>query len=391
MLARWGRLMRISIISLLLWCSMAGTAVAATSGDLAADAPERYIVVPGDTLWGIAGRFLKDPWRWPELWKNNQDQIKNPNRIRPGDVLVLDRSAQEMRLKLLKSQPVLETIRLSPQMITKEHEPEPVPTIPAAVITPFLSQPLVVAQNELDSAARIVSMQEDRVALGAGNIAYVQGITKEKGDKWRIFRRGDPLLDPDTKEMLGYGAIYLGDARVIKFGDVSTIEIVKSSLEITAGDSLLPITRDDVIDDYMPHAPGAKVAGRIIDIYGSLGEAGPNSIVVLNKGSRDSLDVGSVLAIYRDLNSPTYSVRDSPNIKYHDEPMGDRNSPVYGRVGPAGAEFNNDDKNKSLPKAKLPNERYGLLMVFRTFDHVSYALVMNTNRPVNLFDTVTSP
>src|SRR5208283_138629 len=145
----------------------------------------------------------------------------------------VDRSAQEMRLKLLKSQPVLETVKLSPQMITKEHEPEPVPTIPAAAITPFLSQPLVVAQNELDSAARIVATQEDRVALGAGNIAYVQGITKEKGDKWRIFRRGDPLLDPDTKETLGYEAIYLGDARVIKFGNVSTIEIVKSSQEIT--------------------------------------------------------------------------------------------------------------------------------------------------------------
>jgi len=388
MLARWGRLMRILIISLLLWCSMAGTATAATSGDLAADAPERYIVVPGDTLWGIAGRFLKDPWRWPELWKDNQDQIKNPHRIRPGDVLVLDRSAQEMRLKLLQSQPVLETVQLSPQIITTEHEPEPVPTIPVSAIGPFLSQPLVVTQNELDSAAHIVATPEDRVALGAGDIAYVQGITQEKGDKWRIFRRGNPLVDPDTKEALGYEAIYLGDAHVAKFGDVSTIDIVKSAQEVTNGDSLLPSVRDEVSSDYIPHAPGKKVAGRIIDIYSDLGETGADSIVVLNKGSRDGLDVGSVLAIYRDLNSPTYQVRDSPNIKYQAEPMGDRNSPVYGRVGPAGAEFK-DEKNK--PQVRLPEERYGLLMVFRTFDRTSYALVMSTSRPVSLLDTVVNP
>ena len=391
MLARRGKSMRtFLIISLLLWCSAAGTAVAATSGDLAADAPERYIVVPADTLWSIAGRFLKDPWRWPELWKNNEDQIKNPHRIRPGDVLVLDRSAQEMRLKLLKSQPVLETVRLSPQIIATEHELQPVPTIPAAVIAPFLSQPLVVAQNELDSAARIVATQEDRVALGAGDIAYVKGITKEKGDSWRIFRRGDPLLDPDTKQTLGHEVIYLGDAHVVKFGDPSTVEIVKSTLEISAGDSLLPTARDVVVNNYLPHAPGAKVAGRIIDIYGDLGETGPNSIVVLNKGSRDGLDAGSVLAIYRDLNSPTYQTRDSPNIKYHNEPMGDRNSPIYGRVGPAGGEFK-DDKSKNLPKVRLPDERYGLLMVFRTFDRASYALVMNSSRQVTVFDTVTNP
>ncbi|HUO44164.1 MAG TPA: LysM peptidoglycan-binding domain-containing protein [Burkholderiales bacterium] len=382
--------MRTSIISLLIWCGVAGSAVAASSGDLAADAPERYIVVPGDTLWSISARYLKDPWRWPELWKNNEDQIKNPHRIHPGDVLVLDRSAQEMRLKLLQSQPVLETVKLSPQVVATEHEPEPVPTIPAAAIAPFLSQPLVVAQNEFGSAARIVATQEDRVALGAGNIAYAAGITKEKGIDWRIFRRGDPLVDPDTKETLGYQVNYLGDARVTKFGDVSTIEIVKSDLEISADDTLLPAARDDVISDYLPHAPAAKVAGRIIDIYGDLGETGPNSIVVLNKGARDGLDPGSVLAIYRDLNSPTYQTRESPHIKYHYEPMGDRNSPIFGRTGPTGGD-SGADKHQGVRKARLPDERYGLLMVFRTFDRVSYALVMNSSRPVTQFDTVTNP
>jgi len=381
--------MRTSIIALLLWCGAAGTAAAVTADDLAPGAPDRYIVVPGDTLWGISGRFLKSPWRWPELWKNNEAQIKNPNLIYPGDILILDRSAQEIRLKLLKTEPAVETVKLSPQIIAAPHEPKPVPTIPAESIAPFLSQPLVVSQNEFDGAARIVATEESRVVLGMGDTAYVQGIHQDNGNKWRIFRRGDPLVDPDSKETLGYQAAYLGDAQVVKFGEVSTVEIVKSAQEITTGDTLLPAARDSVVEDYVPHAPATAVAGRIISIYNDLYETGPLAIVVLNKGSRDGLDPGSVLAIFRDLNTQTYSVRESPHIKYHNEPMGDRNSPIYGRVGPAGAEFK--DNNKNIPAAKLPEERYGLLMVFRTFDRVSYALVMDASRPVNVLDTVANP
>jgi len=357
MFPRWGKSMRNSIIALLLWCSAVSGATAVTADDLAADAPDRYIVVPGDTLWGIAGRFLKSPWRWSELWKNNQAQIKNPNLIYPGDVLILDRSALEVRLKLLKTQAAIETVKLSPQIIVTPHEPEPVPAVPVASIAPFLSQPLVVTQNELDGAAHIVATQEDRVALGMGNTAYVQGIDQKDGDKWRIFHRGDALIDPDTKEKLGYQAIYLGDARVVKFGDVSTVEIVKSTQEITTGDALLPASRD-VLQDFQPHAPAAAVTGRIINIYSNLFETGPLSIVALNKGASDGLDSGSVLAIYRDLNSPAY------------------------RLGSVQSKADHPD---------LPNERYGLLMVFRVFDHVSYALVMSASRPVSVFDSVANP
>ncbi len=394
-----GGTMRKSIISLILWCSCVGAAPAATTADLAPGAPERYVVQRGDTLWGIAARFLKDPWRWAELWRMNQTQIRNPHRIYPGDVLVLDRTAYEMRLSLQRR----DTVRLSPQARTTPLEPEPVPTIPIADIEPFLSKPLVIARNQLDSAPRIVRTQENRVALGAGNVAYVQGITKEQGDYWQLFRPGSALVDPVTRETLGYEAIYLGDARVTRFGDISTIEIVKSPIEITAGDRLLPAPRDVALVNYVPRAPARPVDARIIAAYGALYEVGPNSIVALSKGARDGLEVGNVLAIYRNLNASTNQLRESslygrtgvfydeknPKHRYHNEPLTGRDGPIYGRIGPFGARYKDDKTN--LPSATLPDERYGLLMVFRVFERASYALVLNADRPVTVLDVVTNP
>src|SRR3954468_13446443 len=149
------------IISLIILCCYVGAAPAATTSDLAVDAPDRYVVVQGDTLWAISKRFLSDPWKWNELWKANQEQIKNPNRIYPGDVLVLDRAAEDMRLRLLRA----ETVRVIPTTLATERPPEPVPTIPTSQIDPFLSKPLVIAQNQLNDAPRIVNTQESRVAV----------------------------------------------------------------------------------------------------------------------------------------------------------------------------------------------------------------------------------
>jgi hypothetical protein len=380
-------------------CSWAAAAPAATTADLVEGVPDRYVVVPGDTLWGIAGRFLKSPWKWGELWKMNQDQIRNPNRIYPGDVLVLDKSAEEMRLKLLRT----ETVKLSPQVRAAPRAPVPVPTIPTADIEPFLSKPLVIAQDQLAGAPRIVRTQENRVALGAGNVAYVQGVTKEKGDYWHLFRTGAALVDPVTQETLGYEAVFLGEAKVLRFGAISTIEIVKSPLEIYTGDYLLPAPREVSFVGYVPHAPSKKVDARIIAAYGSLYEAGPTSIVTLNQGARDGVEVGHVLAIYRNLNASTNQLRESslwgrtgfiyseknPKTHYVNEPLSTRGSPNYGRIGPFGAQYKDDKTN--LPSAVLPDERYGLLMVFRVFDRASYALVMNADRPVNVLDFATNP
>ena len=387
------------IISLIILCSYAASAPAATTADLAVDAPDRYVVVRGDTLWAIAKRFLNSPWKWPELWNLNREQIRNPHWIYPGDVLVLDRSAEQLRLKLLSA----DTVKVSPQIRATELPPEPIPAIPTADIEPFLSKPLVIAQNQFADAPRIVRTQESRVALGAGDTAYAIGLTPDKGLYWQVFRPGSPLIDPVTNETLGYVAIYLGDAKVTRPGDVSTIQIVTAGQEIYTGDYLQAAPREITLDGYMPHAPAKKIDGRIIALYNQLYETGPNAIITLNRGTRDGLEVGNVLAIYRNLNAPTFTLRESalygrtgliynaanPNTNYQNEPLGDRNSPVYGRIGPAGAQFKNDKTN--VPIVTLPDERYGLLLVFRVFDRASYALVMNASRPVNVLDIVANP
>ena len=387
------------IISLIILCSWSLTAPAATTADLADGAPDRYIVVKGDTLWGISGRFLRAPWKWPELWQMNREQIKNPNRIYPGDILVLDRTSAQMRMKIVR----MPTVKLTPQTREVPLAAEAVPTIRSADIEPFLSRPLVIAQNQLAGAARIVRTQESRVVLGAGDVAYAKGPTKEQGIYWQIFRPGSALVDPITNETLGYEAVYLGESRVNRWGDVSTIEIVSSTQEIYAGDYLLPSPREVTLDGYVPHAPDKKIDARIIALYNQLYETGPNAIITLNKGAGDGLEVGHVLAIYRNLNAPTFTLRESPlygrtgfiyseknpRTNYQSEPMGDRNSPLYGRVGPMGGKYKNSDA--TLPTVTLPDERYGLILVFRVFDRAAYALVMNASRPVNVLDLAVNP
>ncbi len=379
----------ITIIALILLLAPLTPALAASSNDLKDTAPDRYTVVEGDTLWGISGRYLKEPWRWPELWKMNQDQIRNPHRIYPGDMLVLDRSGHEARLRLDN----IPAEKLAPRARAEPLAPKAVSSISPAVIGPFLSKPLVVSQDELDSAPRIVATQENRVAVSVGDIAYAQGIAKNKGETWQIFRRGDALVDPETKETLGYEAIYLGEARVRKHdGDITTIEITKSAQEIYQNDRLLP-AKELPTFAYVPRAPQKNVKGRIISAYGNLQETGPNSIVALSKGSQDGLEVGHVLAIYRSQTSSRYAQRTAAlygrsGITGNDEPRTYYGSALPPRDAPL---YTKPDPIRESDIAKLPDERYGLVMVFRTFDRAAYGLVMQASRPVAVHDVVANP
>jgi len=377
-----------TIISLILLMTPVLSAVAADAGALKDDAPDRYIVVPGDTLWGISGRFLKDPWKWPDIWKMNQEQVKNPNRIYPGDVLVLDRSGRDARLRLVKNN----VVKLSPRTRVEARADKAVPTISPSVIEPFLSRPLVIGQNELDNAPRITATQENRVATGAGDVIYVEGLAKDKGTVWQIFRRGDPLIDPDSGEVLGYVATYLGEGRVLKFGEQSTVTISRSVQEIYAGDRLLPVSKEQPTYSYVPRAPAKSVRGRIVSTYSGLWETGPTGIVALSKGSKDGLEVGHVLAILRSQSTARYEVRSSPLFgaqgpggteprTYYSDELNVRNGPLYSQGQPVSAE----------ETTKLPDERYGLVMIFRTFDRAAFGLVMQASRPVALNDVVTNP
>ncbi len=378
--------MKKSIISLILLLTSALPAYAATPADLKDTAPDRYIVVPGDTLWGIAGRYLKEPWRWQELWKMNQDQIKNPNRIYPGDVLVLDRGRTQLRVDQTE-------VRLSPKVRAEARAAAAVPTIRPTDIEPFLSRPLVVGATELDNAARIVATEESRVAIGAGNVAYVRGVTKEKGLIWQVFRRGDPLVDPDTKEILGYTANYLGEARVRQFGEISTVDILKSNQEMYEGDRLLPASQERPTFSYVPRPPQKSVRGRIVSAYNSIWETGPLSIVTLSKGAKDGLEVGHVLAIHRNAQDSRYGIRTEPLFGRQGPSGSDARRPYYAEeLTPRDAPvFTNAKPVSDGDIANLPNERYGLVMVFRTFDRAAFGLVMQASRPVSLNDVVVNP
>lgn len=377
------------IISLILLSTSVANAFAASSEDLRGDAPESYTVTRGDTLWSISGRFLKEPWRWPEIWKMNQDQIRNPHLIYPGDVIVLDRSGRDVQLRVSRG----DTVRLSPKVRVEPLAAKAVPTISPADIEPFLSKPLVVGATELDGAARIIATDEDRVALGAGDVAYVEGVSKEQGSVYSIYRRGDALIDPDTNQTLGYLAIYVGEARVQHFGEVSKIEITRSEREVTSGDRLLPAAKEVPVFSYVPRAPAKAVRGRIVSTYGSLVETGPRSIVALSKGSADGLEVGHVLAIYRTQPGARYALRTAP-LWGRSGPSGDDSPRTYysEQITPRDASlYPARQRITELDLAKFPSERYGLLMVFRTFDRASFALVMDASRQVSLNDVVANP
>lgn len=375
------------IISLILLSTSVMNAYAASGAELRDNAPDSYTVQRGDTLWDISGRFLKEPWRWPEIWKMNQEQIRNPHLIYPGDVIVLDRAGMQLRISRG------DTVRLSPKVRVEPLGAKAVPTIAPADIEPFLSKPLVVGANELDGAPRIIATDEDRVALGAGDVAYVEGVTKEQGSVWSIYRRGDPLIDPDTDQTLGYLAIYIGEARVRHFGEVSKIEITRSAQEIYSGDRLLPAAKEVPVFSYVPRAPAKEVKGRIVSTYGSLFETGPRSIVALSRGSADGLEVGHVLAIYRNQPGARYSLRTAP-LWGRAGPTGDDSPRTYysEQLTPRDASlYPGRHKITELDLKKFPSERYGLLMVFRTFDRASFALVMEASRQVSLNDIVANP
>lgn len=335
------------IISALLFAFSSTLALAqgAQPLQLADGAPDRYIVAPGDTLWSIAARFLKDPYRWGELWKLNADEIKNPQRIYPGQVISLDKSGNQPRLKLTT---INEQRREYVEPLKKE-----IPAIDAQVIEPYLSEARIIDVNGLASAPRIVAIEGNRVLSGAGDTIYTTEV-KESHKTWQIFRPGKKLVDPDTGETLGLEAIYLGNARQTGAGNPTPFRIGVSRMEVLVDDRLLPAPRQDV-PSYIPRPPEKKIAGKVLSIYSGITFSGPQSIVAVNRGKADGLEPGHVLAA--DIAGKTVANR-----------------------------FEGERTNY-----QLPNKRNGLLYIFRVFDRVSFALVMNAVQPIVVGDSVHTP
>jgi LysM repeat protein len=326
--------------------------------ELSPSAPDSYTVKSGDTLWGISSIFLTTPWRWPELWGMNKEQIRNPHLIYPGQLLRLVKSDGRARLEVAGEGGAPGDVnRLSPRVRDLGAEKQAITSIPAKVIEPFLSRPLIVTAGELEKYPRIVATQEGRVFLGRGDTAYARGVTDDKVRDYHVFRPAKPLFDPDDenrKNPIAYEAFYLGVARVVRGGEVTTMRIEESTEEIGIGDRLVPITAQPLVA-YVPRRPERALNGRIVSIYSGLNQTGSASIVALNRGARDGLEVGHVLALLE----TGATVRDRTVDR---------------------KEF-----------VKLPDERIGEMFVFRVAETISYALVMRVTKPVKVGDRFTDP
>lgn len=375
-----------------------------TQADLQADAPDQYTVVKGDTLWTIAGRFLKDPWKWPQIWNMNRDQIRDPHWIYPGDVIRLDKTGEYPSLGLGGPGTGLaggvgpeaaasNVVRLDPR-VRIEPLQSAIPTIPASAIGPFLTQPLVIESGALEGAPTILALEEKRVIVSEGDTAYADRIGTGDGVNWQVFRPGTTYRDPDTGEILGFEARYLGDARVRRYGNPSTataLDITKSREEINRGDRLAP-AREMTFASYMPRSPGKPLRGVIMSVDGGVSEVGQYQVITLNRGSRDGIEAGHVLASYRRgavIGSATEStglfesgmwrgldVRPNPVVP--DAPYA---RPVDAKAAP----------DSRVGPLSLPDERNGLVIVFRVFEKMSYAMVMRSSKPIYVGDIVQTP
>jgi len=345
---------------------VAGAGVPLT--ELAPDAPDSHTVKAGDTLWDISKLFLKSPWRWPELWGMNREQIRNPHLIYPGQVLLLVKTDGHARLQLaqgVSGNTGGEAVKLRPQMRIAATDSGAITAIPLHLIQPFLTDAVVFETDQLAQAPRVVAAQEGHVLLGKGDIAYARGDFGGARD-FRIFRTARTLVDPTTKEILGYEAPYVGTAELVRMGEdrttadgkteivPATIRIQLAKQEVGVGDRLAPSPQRN-LDRYVPHAPDKPLAGQIAAIYGDALNAGQNQIVALNRGKRDGVERGHVLALWRD-----------------------------------GATVMDKTQDRAQP-IKLPDERHGVLFVFEVYERVSYALIISVQEPVKSGDRFTEP
>ena len=330
-------------------------------------APSSYTVQKGDTLWGISGRFLKDPWRWPEIWRLNRDQIRNPHLIYPGDIVRLDYVDGQPQLSLTRN-----GVRVSPSTRASALDVDVIPSIPPGDLEPYLSKTLVTGPNGLADAAEVLSGRNAaRLVRGRGDVIYVAGLDPKGGDYWYIYRPGPPVTSFDGNDVLGYESKFIGTARVEKFGELATVRIESADLEVLLGDRLLPAPRETVAN-YVPRAPDTAINARILAVPYSNTETGRGYVVTLDKGTADGLQPGNVLAVYRSVEpvvDPRPSKQQSTLLRFLEQ-------------------------TKVFTPAVLlspADERTGLMFVFRTFDNVSYAVLLNTTDPVRPGDFARTP
>lgn len=341
--------MRKSLLALLL---LAVGGLAQAEVQLKEGHPDRYTVVRGDTLWDISGKFLSQPWKWPELWHANP-QIENPHLIYPGDTLSLVYIDGQPRLQLNRGAS-RGTVKLSPH-VRSTPIADAIPTIPLEAINSFLlSNRIVDTPEEFDGQPYIVAGNAERVVSGSGDRIYARGSFSKTDPVYGIFRQGKIYTDPDTKEFLGINADDIGTAEVVaEEGDIATVEVSRSTQEVRLGDRLFPTEERAVNSTFVPSEPEGDINGLILDVPRGVNRVGQFDVVTLNKGKIDGLKEGNVLAVYK----TGETVRDR----------------ITGEA------------------VKIPDERSGLLMVFRAYEKLSYGLVLYATRDLALLDKVKNP
>lgn len=319
--------------------------------------PTNYVIKKGDTLWDIASRFLRDPWRWPDIWYVNP-QIQNPHLIYPGDEVVLTFKDGKPQLELRRSaeRGSLRTVKLSPE-IRRESIARAIPAIPTDAIMQFLTRPGVITDDAYDDAPYIVSSEDEHLIMGSGDRIFVRGLDQSQGTRFKIVRKDDVYrAGPGKKgDVLGYEALYVGEAVVERFGQPAVLRITRAEREALLGDRLLPADIKELGENFVPHGPATTLDGHIIGVVDGISRIGQYQTVVLDLGSTDGVQRGHVLAV------------DQAGGEVRDKIAGGRK------------------------RVALPDQRAGYVLVFRTFDRVSYALVMKAERDMRVYDMVRTP
>ncbi len=332
--------------------------------DLNPEAPQSYTVKKGDTLWDISGRFLTGAWKWPQIWDYNP-QIQNPHLIYPGDKLFLTYVNGQPTLSLVRNGQSVgngglgslrssgNATRLSPK-IRIESLQEAIPTIPGDAIEQFLVRPNVVSSGQLRSAPYVVGNEGGRLMSSMGQEIFVRGDVDHSQSKFGIFRKTKSLRDPQSGKFIGFEVIHVAEAKLLNVGDPSTMVITSGSRETMTGDVLLPSTDVGMVHTYTPRMPPLKGEGRIVSLVDALSQSSRDQVIVVNLGEKVGIEVGDVLAIET------------------------RGQSIIDRHG-----------RRAYDRVKTPNKRTGVVMIFQTFDDVSYGLVMESNRPVHRNDIIT--
>jgi hypothetical protein len=314
---------------------------------LADGAPDEYVVQVGDTLWDIAATFLKDPWYWPEIWYVNPD-IENPHLIYPGDVLGLVYIDGQPRITNVRAS----TYRLSPQARVTPLT-ESITSIPYEDVAAFLSSGVILEKGQADSLPYLLATRGDHLMASAGNEIYVRGVSETRpGARYNVVHVGEPLYDPDDNRLIGYQGIMVGDGTLRRGGDPATVALTDTRQEATPGDRLLPESVDIPLNFY-PRSPSRAIEGRIISVVNGVTQIGQYQVVVLNRGTNNGMSVGDVLTVWQ------------------------TGETVDDRFGGGNV--------------RLPDEQAGTIMVFKTYDRISYGLVMEATQAIHIHDTVRNP